>query len=167
MNYERCLPELSTQPFTGTCIVTIEKEEGGNWLEARVGPTGFRADIAARQHRMSADEPESAGGTDAGPTPYEYLLAALASCTAMTIRLYATRKSWPLESATVFVRQGHSHEKDCEMCETHTVGIGVIEKRIELEGPLTDEQRKRLLEIADRCPIRQTLSRGIEVSSLN
>lgn len=149
----------------GTGTVTIEKDEGGPWLEAHVGSTGFRADISARQHRMSADEPESVGGTDAGPTPYEYLLAALASCTAMTIGLYAKRKSWPLESATVFVRQGRSHEKDCEMCETHTVGIGAIEKRIELVGVLSDEQRKRLLEIADRCPIRQTLSRGIEVSS--
>jgi uncharacterized OsmC-like protein len=142
-----------------------ETEEGGLWLEAHVGPKGFRADIAARQHRMSADEPESVGGTDTGPTPYEYMLAALASCTAMTIRLYANRKSWPLESATVFVRQGRSHEKDCEMCDTHTVGIGVIQKRIELEGPLSDEQKKRLLEIADRCPIKQTLARGIEVTS--
>jgi len=130
-----------------------------------VSGTGFRADISTRQHRMSADEPEAVGGTDAGPTPYEYLLAALASCTAMTIRFYAARKSWPLESATVFVRQGHSHEKDCEMCETHAVGIGVIEKRIELEGTLTEEQRKKLLEIADRCPIRQTLARGIQVTS--
>jgi putative redox protein len=145
--------------------VTIGNDEGGRWLEARVSGQGFRADIVARQHRMSADEPEAVGGTDAGPTPYEYLLAALASCTAMTIRLYAKRKSWPLESATVFVRQGHSHEKDCEMCETHSVGIGVIEKRVELEGALSDEQRTRLLEIADRCPIRQTLARGIEVTS--
>lgn len=145
--------------------MATETDEGGRWLEATVRGPGFRADLSARQHRMSADEPESVGGTDAGPTPYEYLLAALASCTAMTIRLYATRKAWPLESATVFVRGGHSHEKDCEMCETQKVGIGVIEKRIELEGPLSDEQKKRLMEIADRCPIRQTLARGIEVSS--
>jgi putative redox protein len=145
--------------------LTIDLEEGGRWLDARVGPTGFRADISTRQHRMSADEPEVVGGTDAGPTPYEYLLAALASCTAMTIRLYANRKSWPLESATVSVRHSRSQEKDCEMCETHKVGIGAIEKRIELEGPLTDEQKKRLIEIADRCPIRQTLARGIEVTS--
>jgi Predicted redox protein, regulator of disulfide bond formation len=145
--------------------MTIDTQEGGRWLEARVGPTEFRADIATRQHRMWADEPESAGGTDSGPTPYEYLLAAVASCTAMTLRLYANRKSWPLESAAVFVRHSRSHEKDCEMCDTQKVGIGVIERRIELEGPLTDEQKKRLLEIADRCPLKQTLTRGIQITS--
>ncbi len=145
--------------------MTSDTEEGGRWLEARVGSDGLRADLTARHHRMSADEPESVGGTDAGPTPYEYILAALASCTAITIRLYANRKAWPLESATVAVRQGRSHHKDCEMCETEKVAIGVIEQRVELTGQLSDEQRKRLLEIADRCPIRQTLARGIEVSS--
>jgi uncharacterized OsmC-like protein len=138
-------------------------EEGGRWLEARVGPTAFRTDISTRHHRLTVDEPESVGGTDAGPTPYEYLLIAMASCTAMTLRSYANRKSWPLESAAVFVRQDHSHKQDCENCETQTVGIGRIERRIEMEGPLTEEQRTRLLEIADRCPIKQTLKRGLEI----
>jgi uncharacterized OsmC-like protein len=140
-------------------------EEGGRWLEARVGVKAFRTDISTRHHRLTVDEPESVGGTDAGPTPYEYLLIALASCTAMTMRSYANRKSWPLESAAVFVRQNNSHERDCENCETQAVGIGRIERRIELDGPLTEEQRKRLLEIADRCPIKQTLKRGIEVAA--
>ena len=143
--------------------MTENHDEGGSWVEATVGATGFRAQVSARQHRLTADEPESVGGTDAGPTPYEYLLVALATCTAMTMRMYANRKQWPLESAAVFVRQGHSHEKDCENCETESVGIGRIERRIELEGSLTDEQRMRLLEIADRCPIKQTLMRGIQV----
>ncbi len=138
--------------------------EGGRWLEARVGPKAFRTDISTRHHRLTVDEPESVGGSDAGPTPYEYLLIALASCTAMTMRSYANRKSWPLESAAVFVRQNKSHKADCENCENHSVGIGRIEKRIELEGPLTDEQRARLLDIAERCPIKQTLERGIDVS---
>ena len=141
-------------------------EEGGVWLEAHVGPKAFRTDISTRHHRLTVDEPESVGGSDAGPTPYEYILAALASCTVMTLRSYANRKSWPLESATVFVRQNKSHKADCENCETQTVGIDRIEKRIELEGPLTDEQRARLLDIAERCPIQQTLKRGIEVSSV-
>lgn len=141
-----------------------DKGDGGrSWVEARVGKTGYRSDIAARQHRLTADEPESVGGTDAGPTPYEYLLIALATCTAMTMRSYANRKSWLLESATVFVRQGHSHMQDCEDCETMAVGIGRIERRIEMEGDLSDEQRKRLIEIADRCPISQSLARGIQV----
>lgn len=142
-------------------------EEGGRWLEARVGPNGFRTDISTRHHRLTVDEPESAGGTDAGPTPYEYLLIAMASCTVMTMRSYADRKSWPLESATVFVRHNSSHKSDCENCETQTVGIGRIERRIELEGALTDEQRGRLREIADRCPIKQTLKRGIEIVSVD
>jgi putative redox protein len=140
-----------------------EGGEGGQWLEAHIGSTGFRTDIVARHHRLTVDEPESVGGTDAGPTPYEYILTALASCTVMTMHAYARRKSWPLESATVFVRQGRSHERDCEECDTHTVGIGKIERRIEMVGDLTDEQRKRILEIAERCPIKQTLSRGLIV----
>ena len=140
-------------------------EEGGRWIEARVGPKAYRTDISARHHRLTVDEPESVGGTDAGPTPYDYLLIALASCTVMTMRSYANRKSWPLESATVFVRQNNSHKLDCENCETQSVGIGKIERRIEMEGPLTDEQRTRLIEIADRCPIKQTLKRGIDVGA--
>ena len=142
-----------------------EVGEGGKWLEARVGPESFRADIVARQHRLTVDEPESVGGKDAGPTPYEYLLVAIASCTAMTLRLYANRKKWPLESVSVFARQGNSHERDCEKCETEDVGIGEVQLRIELNGALDDEQRKRLLEIAARCPIKQTLKRGIRVTS--
>lgn len=134
------------------------------WLEARVGADGYQTDVITRQHRLTADEPEYAGGTDAGPTPYEYLLAALATCTVMTVRMYANRKKWPLESASVFVRQGHSYAKDCEDCATQSVGMGRVERRVELNGPLTDEQRTRLLQIADRCPIKQTLARGIEVA---
>ena len=145
--------------------MTEESEEGGSWLEARVGKTGYRADIATRQHRLTADEPESVGGTDAGPTPYEYLLIALATCTAMTMRSYADRKSWPLESAAVFVRHERSYKRDCEDCETKSVGIGRIERRIELEGVLSDEQRQRLLAIAERCPIEQSLKRGIQVET--
>jgi len=134
-----------------------------NWIEARIGIDGYRADVIARHHRLTADEPESVGGGDAGPSPYEYLLIALATCTAMTIRMYANRKQWPLERASVFVRQGHSYAKDCENCVTEAVGVGRIERRIELSGSLTDEQRTRLLQIADRCPIKQTLERGIGV----
>ncbi len=146
--------------------MTDGSEERG-WVEARVGQTGFRSDITARQHRLTADEPESVGGSDAGPTPYEYLLMALATCTAMTMRSYANRKSWPLESATVFVRQSRSHMQDCEDCETKPVGIGRIERKIEMEGDLSDEQRARLIEIADRCPIKQSLTRGLQLEPVS
>jgi putative redox protein len=114
---------------------------------------------------MIADEPVNVGGTDRGPTPYEFLLAALGSCTAMTLRVYADRKGWPLEAAVVHLRSKRSHEQDCEDCATKKVDIGRIERRLELEGPLTEEQRTRLTEIADRCPVKQTLERGIIVEA--
>jgi len=137
------------------------------WVTARIGRTGFRTDATARTHSLIVDEPVEAGGTDLGPTPYENLLSALGACTAMTLRLYADRKKWPLESVTVQMRSGQSHVKDCEECETKKVGIGHIERRLELEGALTDEQRSRLLEIADRCPVKQTLERGIQVDTVS
>ncbi|HUQ46698.1 MAG TPA: OsmC family protein [Gemmatimonadaceae bacterium] len=140
-------------------------EEGARWVEARVGPKAFRTDISARHHRLTVDEPESVGGDDAGPTPYEFLLIAIASCTVMTMRSYANRKSWPLESAAVFMRHTGSHKIDCDNCDSTDVGIERMERRIELEGPLTDEQRARLIELADRCPVKQTLKRGIDVVS--
>ena len=150
--------------FRMTMVDSAMTHDETGWLEAKVGGTGFQSDIVTRHHRLTADEPESAGGNDAGPTPYEFLLAAVATCTAMTIRMYANRKQWPLESASVFVRQGRSYVKDCEDCATHSVGMGKVERRVELSGQLTEEQRARLLEIADRCPLKQTLGRGIEVT---
>ncbi len=138
-------------------------EDAGRWVTARVGAKGFHTQVQARTHTLQVDEPVAIGGTDKGPTPYDYLLTAMGSCMVMTLRLYADRKGWPLESATVQLRSGRSHEKDCEDCMKQKVGIGVIDRRIELSGPLTDEQKTRLLEIADRCPVKQTLERGIKV----
>ena len=140
-------------------------QNAGAWVSARVGPSGFRTEIRAGTHTLTADEPTTVGGTDAGPTPYELLLGALSGCMAMTLRMYADRKKWPLESVVVQLRSAHSHEVDCEHCETEQVGIGRIERRIELAGPLTDDQRQRLLKVADRCPVKQTLERGIQIVS--
>lgn len=137
--------------------------DANQWVRARVGSAGFRVELNARRHHLVADEPRSLKGTDAGPTPYELLLAALAGCTAMTVRMYADRKGWPLAGAVVWMRQARAHEPDCEQCPTEKVGLGTIERRVELDGPLSDEQRTRLLEIADRCPVKQTLERGISV----
>src|SRR5690606_40196802 len=117
----------------------------------------------ARTHGLLADEPVSLGGTDAGPTPYEFLLAALGSCMAMTLRMYSDRKGWPLDDVEVALRTSRSHEVDCEHCESEAVGITHIERRLELTGQLDEEQRARLLQIADRCPVKQTLERGIHV----
>jgi putative redox protein len=138
-------------------------EDGGGWVVARVGASGFRAELEARTHGLIADEPVSFGGTDRGPTPYEYLLSALGGCMAMTLRVYADRKGWPLEGVEVRLRTARSHEKDCEQCETEKVGITTIERTIQFAGVLTEEQRVRLLQIADRCPVKQTLERGIKV----
>jgi putative redox protein len=138
--------------------------DANEWLRARIGASGYRVELTTRTHHFAADEPRPLGGTDAGPTPYELLLASLAGCTAMTLRMYADRKEWPLEAAVIWLRQGRSHEVDCENCATEPVGMGVIERRVELLGPLSDEQKARLLQIADRCPVKQTLERGIRIS---
>ena len=148
--------------MTSTESAIVDKD-AGSWVSARVGSSGFRVELQARGHVLAADEPANLGGTDGGPTPYELLLGALSSCTAMTLRMYASRKRWPLEGALVQLRSARSHEIDCEHCETEQVGIGRIERRIELQGPLTEEQRTRLLQIADRCPVKQTLERGMKV----
>lgn len=140
-------------------------EDAGRWITGTIGQKGFRTDISAGRHALVADEPASVGGTDIGPTPYEHLLASLAGCTLMTLRMYADRKGWPLEGATIQLRSGRSHELDCEECPTEKVGIGHIQRRLELSGPITDEQRQRLLSIADRCPIKQTLEQGIRVEA--
>ncbi|MDB4885958.1 MAG: OsmC family protein [Gemmatimonadetes bacterium] len=137
--------------------------DADRWVTTRVGSAGFRADVAARGHALVVDEPVVDGGTDAGPTPYEYLLSALGGCTAITLRMYADRKGWPLTGVEVRLRSGRSYAADCRDCVRAEVGIGRIERQIGLHGPLDDEQRRRLLAIGDRCPLKQTLSRGIEV----
>ncbi len=120
---------------------------------------GLRAEVKANGHALVADEPAGLGGTDAGPTPYDYLLTALGSCTAMTVRMYADRKGWPLEAVTVRLGHRRIHAKDCEECETKSGRLDRLD--LELEGPLEAEQRERLREIADQCPVKRTL--GSEV----
>jgi putative redox protein len=109
------------------------------------------------------DEPAEVGGAGGAPTPYDLLLGSIGACTAMTLRMYADRKGWPLEGVTVRLRQARSHAKDCVDCTTRHVGVNQIERELEMTGPLTDEMRERLTQIADRCPVKQTLERGITV----
>src|ERR671921_2445805 len=127
-----------------------------NRVVAHTG-TALRTEVTANAHALVADEPVSAGGADIGPTPYDYLLAALGSCTTITVRMYADRKGWPLESVTVRAEQGRIHAKDCEECETKSGRIDRIELELKLEGPLDAEQCDRLREIADKCPVKRTL----------
>ena len=116
-------------------------------------------------HRLSADEPVAAGGTDTGPNPYDLLLAALGSCKSITVTLYARRKGWPLEGVTVRLRHEKIHADDCESCESKDVFLDRIECELSFSGPLGPEQRARLLEIASRCPVHRTLTSEIDIRS--
>ncbi|MDH4004061.1 MAG: OsmC family protein, partial [Gammaproteobacteria bacterium] len=124
---------------------------------------GFRTEVVAGGHALIADEPSSVGGTGAGPSPYDLLSAALAACTSMTLKMYASHKNLDLESATVRVRHGKIHAKDCEDCESSDGRIDRFERELSLQGSLTDEQRQRLLGIADRCPVHRTLHSEVKV----
>jgi uncharacterized OsmC-like protein/alpha-beta hydrolase superfamily lysophospholipase len=129
--------------------------------ETRVGR--FTQEVAVGRHRLRADEPEDVGGNDTGPGPYDYLLAGLGACTSMTLRMYAERKSLPLERVTVRLRHEKIHAADCADCETKEGKIDRIDRHIEVSGPLDDAQRQRLLEIADKCPVHRTLQSEIKI----
>jgi uncharacterized OsmC-like protein len=138
-------------------------EEGR--VVVRGAAAGFVQEIVAGGHRLTSDEPVSVGGTDTGPTPYDLLLAALGSCTSMTAGVYARRKGWPLESVTVRLAHSRIHAEDCAKCETGEGMIDRIDVSIELEGPLSEDQRARILEITERCPVHRTLQSEIEIVS--
>ncbi|MSP48297.1 MAG: osmotically inducible protein C [Alphaproteobacteria bacterium] len=155
----RYVPELSAP-------AVAEEAPPEGWIEVRETRSGrFAQRIRVGRHLLSADEPASVGGGDTGPGPYDLLSAALGACTSMTMRMYAERKGWPLERATVRLRHEKVHAADCADCETKPQKIDRIERSICLEGPLDDEQRRRLLEIADKCPVHQTLHRENEIVS--
>ncbi len=134
----------------------------------RVGETGagkFQVRIENGRHVLVGDEPLKVGGDDTGPSPYEYLLASLGSCTVMTLRMYATHKGLPVSRIACELRHGRMHAKDCEECETKTGRIDRIERRLVIEGELDEAQRARMLEIADRCPVHRTLEGEIVVAT--
>jgi uncharacterized OsmC-like protein len=134
----------------------------GRWVSAQIA-VGFQTTITARSHALASDEPVALGGGDTGPTPYELLLASLSACMAMTMRMYADHKGWPLAGATVHLRTAPSRDPDREVRIAGATVVTRIERRVELTGELSDEQRRRLVEIADRCPVKRTLEGGLEV----
>lgn len=125
----------------------------------------YRTDIQAGRHALVGDEPEDVGGDDAGPTPYDYLLSALGSCTGMTLRMYADRKEWPLDETIVRLSHEKIHAEDCEHCDTQKGRIDHVEREIEVRGDLDPDQRERLLEIANKCPVHRTLHSEVDVRS--
>ena len=133
------------------------------WVVVQGDAGGFAQDITTGVHRLQSDEPVTSGGSNTGPTPYDLLLAALGSCTSMTVGMYARRKQWPLERVTVRLRHARTHVGDCAACENQDTKLDVIERDIELKGALAENQRSRLLEIANRCPVHRTLTSAIDI----
>jgi putative redox protein len=125
----------------------------------------FAQEITVAGHRLAADEPVTLGGTDTGASPYDLLISALGACTSMTVSLYARRKQWPLEAVTVRLRHSKVHATDCAECETKGGMLDRIECDVELHGELSEEQRARLLAIANKCPVHKTLTSEIDIST--
>jgi uncharacterized OsmC-like protein len=123
----------------------------------------FRQEIVVGKHGLVGDEPVTAGGSAAGPDPYDYLLTALGVCTSMTVGLYARRKQIPLENITVTLRHSRIYAKDCEECETKEGMLDRIDVEVELTGPLSREQHAKLMEIAGKCPVHRTLTSEINI----
>ena len=150
-------------------MTTNQSDQDGTSSEGTVtvteaGSGTYTQQITAGHHQLVADEPRPIGD-DAGPTPYDLLLAALGACTSMTVRMYANRKGWPLERVRVTLRHSRIHAKDCAECETSSGWIDHIERDVELAGDLDDMQRQRLLHIADRCPVHQTLTSEVHIAT--
>lgn len=129
--------------------------------ESDARPYGQRITVGG--HELLADEPVEIGGAATGPGPYDLLLAALGACTAITVRMYAERKSWPLRHITVRLCHRRVHAKDCADCETKTGWMDRIERELQFDGELTDEQRAVLLDIAERCPVHRTLHSTVTI----
>jgi putative redox protein len=125
----------------------------------------FQQTVTVGPHQLLADEPVAAGGDDTGLGPYDFLLAGLGACTSMTMRLYADRKSLPLERTTVMLKHSKIHAEDCAECETKAGMLDQIERVIAMEGPLDADQRKKLMEIADKCPVHRTLTSEVRILS--
>jgi putative redox protein len=132
-------------------------------VRSRGGSNVLRTDVRAGSHSFVADEPPGSGGKDAGPSPYDLLVGALGSCTAMTVEIYALRMGWPLEHVIVKLRHDRLHAKDSGSDSDGF--LDHIDREIALEGPLTDEQRAKLLEVAETCPVNRALCSSIQVDT--
>lgn len=156
----RYIPELS-QNMPKTRL----EPDAGETLVVGAPPAKFLQYVESNGHSLFADEPLSYGGTNRGPSPYDLLLSSLGACTSMTIKMYADRKKWPLENVAVKLQHKKIHAEDCADCETTDGKIDVMTREIELTGDLSDEQKNRLMEIADRCPVHKTLHSEVKIET--
>lgn len=160
----RYLPETAASA-RATATASATAAEPDVVTVAEQAASGLAQTVTVGRHTLTADEPVPIGA-DTGPNPYDLLLAALGACTSMTVRMYASRKQWPLEKVTVSLRHSRIHAKDCAECETASGTISHIDRIIRLDGPLDAEQRERLLEIADKCPVHRTLTSEIDIRTV-
>lgn len=154
-------PASAAAPAASSDSPAMASEEGVV-IVSDTGRAPYGQRITAGRHVLSADEPAPVGH-DTGPSPYDLLLAGLGACTSMTLRMYASRKKWPLEGVTVSLRHSRIHAKDCADCETQSGRLDHVERVIDVTGDLDAEQRRRLLYIADRCPVHRTLQSEVDV----
>jgi uncharacterized OsmC-like protein len=147
-------------PIAGPTTTTVMPE---GHVVVRGNANGFLQEATAGKYTFRIDEPTSYGGTEAAPDPYDYLLAALGACTSMTVGMYARRQKIPLESVTVSLRHSRIHAQDCEQCETKVGMLDRIDVDLQLAGPITPEQRAKLMEVAGKCPVHRTLKSEIDI----
>lgn len=144
-------------------VADMSDETAAPDVVVRGNARGFLQEIVAGAHHLRADEPESVGGTDLAPDPYDYLLAGVGACTSMTVGLFARKKKWPLEDVTVALRRSRIHASDCADCETKEGMLDHIDIEVSLTGDLTDAQRATLMSIAHKCPVHRTLRSEIKI----
>ena len=145
---------------------TDKPDVAGGEVFVGEGNQRFLREVASDDHAWVADEPKRVGGDNLGPDPYEHLLAALGTCTSMTIRMYANRKQWPLADVQVQLQHSREHAQDCEECDEKPAQVDVLSRAIRLDGDLDESQRARLMEIADRCPVHRTLEGNLRIDTV-
>ncbi|MFV8226057.1 alpha/beta fold hydrolase [Christiangramia aquimixticola] len=170
---DHLLSDKKDSEYTGNIIAawssryiesaTIEETDTDHKVTANLGKEGFTTQIKAGNHNLIADEPPKVGGADLGPTPYEFLSTGLAACTSMTIQMYARRKKWVIDNVETQVNYSKKHSTDGENCEDKDAKIDTFEREITFKGELDEKKIKRLMEIADKCPVHKTLSAGANI----
>ena len=148
---------------TSTAGPTVPVNTPVEHVIVRGSAIGFLQEATAGKNTFHVDEPNSVGGTESAPDPYDYLLAALGACTSMTVGWYARRQKIPLENVTVSLQHARIHAKDCEECETKAGMLDRIDLDVQLTGPITPEQHAKLMEVAAKCPVHRTLKSEIDI----